>query len=194
MSDVPRRVALITGARSEIAGAVAETLARLGYTLALTGRDEAKLAALAARCQAVGVETLVLPADLGDRQTHEALVEQTVGGLGGLDVLVNTAGAFDWASAAAADLERWDELLDVNLRAAMRLTRLALPHLTRSDLRGVAGRALRLRHERGVRRLEARPGGVRRVGVRGRARRGRQGLRDPPGVRQRRGEPHDGGF
>ena len=49
---------------------------------------------------------------------------------------MNNAGIFDWASAEEADLSRWDELLDLNLRASMRLTRLALPHMLKND-RGV---------------------------------------------------------
>ena len=136
MADVRDRVALVTGASSEIGGAIAETLARMGCRLSLTGRDEGKLRQVAGRCQTSGESPLLISADLTEQSSLEEIVGQSVSALGGLDILVNNAGIFDWASAEEADFSRWDELLDLNLRASMRLTRLALPYMLKND-RGV---------------------------------------------------------
>ena len=131
--DSTRPVALVTGAGRGIGRAVALDLASAGHDLALVARTAVELEAVADDCRAEGATALPLPTDVTDRPALEGAVGTCVERLGGLDVVVACAGAFDWAPIPDADPAAWDHLVDLNLRSAMHLTWLAAPHLRRSD-------------------------------------------------------------
>jgi NADP-dependent 3-hydroxy acid dehydrogenase YdfG len=113
----PFRTALVVGASSAIGAAVARALAGEGYDCLLWGRDRARLAAVGPRWEAVDLRS---PAEIA-----EALDRLP----GRLSAVVYAAGLFDWSPADAGDPDVWDELLTVNLAAAMRVTRGVLPAL-----------------------------------------------------------------
>lgn len=127
--DITGQVALITGASRGIGEHCALALAREGCSLALTARDAARLERVAARCRQLGARTLCLPADAADDAALDGLVERCITGLGGLNLLVNNAGVWHEGLAQESELGHWDEMLSINLRSVMRLTRLALPHI-----------------------------------------------------------------
>ncbi len=113
---------MVVGASSEIGGAIAHRLEDLGWSLDVWGRDRA---ALAPRFPAAAVHEV----DLRDR----AAVEEALATCAPpLTTVVHAAGVFDWCDAEEADLDTWDEVFDVNLSSAARLSRLALPWLLRS--------------------------------------------------------------
>lgn len=127
--DISGQVALITGASRGIGRECALALAREGVDLALTARDEIKLNAVAEECEALGVRTCVMPADARDTAQLRHAAELCVERMGGLNILVNNAGVFHHGFAYDANPAQWDEMLDVNLRAVMHLTRYCLPHI-----------------------------------------------------------------
>lgn len=116
-------VALITGASSGIGAATADSLARTGARLVLTGRDSEQLKAVAARTGAASV----LPADLTEPDGPQRLVDAVIAAEGRVDVLVCNAGAgwsgpiTDMPSVKAA------ELVTLNLLAPINLARLLAP-------------------------------------------------------------------
>jgi len=123
MFDLTGRVALVTGATGGIGAAIAEALHRQGAAVALTGRREAELAALAER---LGERVLVAPADLADPAAPAALIERVEAGLGPLDILVNNAGfTRDMLALRMGDAD-WNAVLEVDLTAPFRLARAAL--------------------------------------------------------------------
>jgi NADP-dependent 3-hydroxy acid dehydrogenase YdfG len=124
------QVALITGASRGIGRAIATTLAREGCSLALSGRNEADLAETMQACRQFNARAVSLRADLRDSAACASLVEQCVSTFGQLNILVNNAGVFDWASVLDADLQAWDAIVDINVRASMHLTHHAVPHIT----------------------------------------------------------------
>jgi short-subunit dehydrogenase len=115
-------VALITGASSGIGAATAVALARAGARLILSGRDEARLQAVAARTGA-----LALPADLAEEDGPDQLIKAALAETGRIDVLVCNAGA-GWAGPIG-DLpsSKATELITVNLLAPIQLARLVAP-------------------------------------------------------------------
>ncbi len=118
------KVALVTGATGGIGAAIATALHAQGAKVAITGRREAELAALA---EALGNDrVLVAPADLADPAAPAALVEKVEGELGSLDILVNNAGfTRDMLALRMGDAD-WNAVLEVDLTAPFRLARAAL--------------------------------------------------------------------
>jgi 3-oxoacyl-[acyl-carrier protein] reductase len=124
MFDLTGKVALVTGATGGIGAAIATALHAQGASVAITGRREAELAALAAALG--GERVLVAPADLVDPAAPAALVEKVEGALGSLDILVNNAGfTRDMLALRMGDAD-WNAVLDVDLTAPFRLARSAL--------------------------------------------------------------------
>ena len=72
--------------------------------------------------------------DIADRAAVERFVAEAVDALGGIDVLVNNAGiAGPTTSVENLDPDEWDTVLAVNLTGPFNVTRLAIPHLKKSD-------------------------------------------------------------
>jgi len=114
-------VTLVTGATSGIGAATARALAGAGARLLVTGRDEARLAVVAAE---TGGTPIV--ADLA-APDGPAVVAAAAAAAGGVDVLVSNAGV-GWAGDfTRIPPERVTELVTVNLTAPVQLTRLLLP-------------------------------------------------------------------
>ncbi len=112
------RKALITGASRGIGADIARAYAAAGADLVLTARDGAALAAPAERLAAEHrVRTAVLSADLADPDVPDCLWDEASGLMEGLDVLVNNAGLSHPETVEALDTARFDETLQVNLRA-----------------------------------------------------------------------------
>lgn len=127
--ELAGRVALVTGASGGIGGAIARALHGCGAAVGLSGTRDDRLKALAAE---LGDRTAVLPCDLGDRDAVAALPGEVVAALGSLDVLVNNAGLHrDMLAMRMSDAE-WDEVLDIDLGAAFRLSRAAMRGMMRA--------------------------------------------------------------
>jgi NAD(P)-dependent dehydrogenase (short-subunit alcohol dehydrogenase family) len=121
---------LITGAGSGIGRAAAQLFAAEGGRVFLLGRRAVALEEVAAAIHMAGGVAVAHPADVRDDNAVRAAVGAAVAQLGGLDVLVNSAGhAPEWTPVHETPDETWDEVFDINLKGAFRMTRAALPHL-----------------------------------------------------------------
>jgi NAD(P)-dependent dehydrogenase (short-subunit alcohol dehydrogenase family) len=116
--------ALVTGGSSGIGLALARMLREEGYELTLVARQPEKLEAAAAE---LGAEAIA--ANLAVEDDCVRVVAAHAERWGGMDVLVNSAGLGIGGSFGDQDTKRFDLQLDVNLRAAMLVTREALPLL-----------------------------------------------------------------
>jgi NAD(P)-dependent dehydrogenase (short-subunit alcohol dehydrogenase family) len=120
------KTAIVTGATSGIGRAAAIALAGDGYWVLATGRDEQRGEEVQQRIGQLG-KGAFLRQDLGEESAPERIVEHAVSETGRLDVLVNNAGIHFLATIEETDPGRLDELMAVNLRVAMLLSRAAIP-------------------------------------------------------------------
>lgn len=122
-------VVIVTGASSGIGAATALRLGRAGMVVVLAGRRAEELADVARRIEAQGGSAVVAPTDVRDPADVAALIEQAVAVNGRIDGLVNNAGIGGSRSVLAEDAAV-DAMLDVNLRAPIRLMRAVVPIMT----------------------------------------------------------------
>ncbi|WP_336632892.1 MULTISPECIES: SDR family NAD(P)-dependent oxidoreductase [unclassified Microbacterium] len=132
MSALEGTVALITGASSGIGAATARALAAEGAAVALVARRADRLDAVLAGIAAAGGSGTAIVADITERSEADAAVARAVGELGRLDILVNNAGLMLVGPIEQAPIEEWDRMIDLNLTAALSMTKAALPHLLAS--------------------------------------------------------------
>ena len=123
------RSAIVTGASRGLGRAIATALATEGARLTVCARGPEALAATAAELRAAGASVLAVAADVTDPADAERLVREAAAAHGGIDVLVNNAGA---AVREGEVVERWRVSFEVNVIAALRLMELAKPHLAAS--------------------------------------------------------------
>jgi NAD(P)-dependent dehydrogenase (short-subunit alcohol dehydrogenase family) len=125
--DLDDKVAVVTGAAMGIGFAVAQGLAEAGAQVVLADRESEAGKQAAAEVGGLFVRTDVSEDD--DLRRMIATAERFGGG--GIDVLVNNAGGVERPVYPEAPAERWQRVLDVNLRAVMLATQLALEPLRR---------------------------------------------------------------
>lgn len=117
-----RRRAIVSGGSTGIGRAVVLQLTAAGVDVLATGRDRARLDALRAGVAGPGsVETVV--ADLGTAEGAAAVLDRAHTLLGGADIVVNNLGLSESRAFHAATDDDWHRALEVNLMAAVRLTR-----------------------------------------------------------------------
>ena len=127
MSDLNKGIALVTGASSGIDAIYADRLAKRGYDLILVARNGERLSAVATRIGAETrrkVETVV--ADLG-AQGDLGKVEAVLKSGRNISLLVNNAGVGGTAPLLSADVDKMQQMIDLNVTALMRLTYAAVP-------------------------------------------------------------------
>lgn len=128
-----QQVCLVTGATSGIGRAVAEELAARGADLVLVGRDREKGRSLVEHLLAKGARALFVAEDLTDLQAPERIVKASLDAYGRIDVLVNNAGMLINGTVLECTDEQWAQVLDLNVSAAMRLSRAVLPVMLKQD-------------------------------------------------------------
>lgn len=124
MFDLSGKTALVTGASGGIGEAIAAALHAQGATVALSGTRVEVLEAVASKLG--GERVHVTPANLSDPDSVAGLVGQAEEAMGQLDILVNNAGITRDGLFMRMKDEDWEQVLNVNLTSAMRLSRAAL--------------------------------------------------------------------
>jgi NADP-dependent 3-hydroxy acid dehydrogenase YdfG/Flp pilus assembly protein TadD len=124
-----RGTVFITGATSGIGRATAEVFAREGYRLILNGRRSDRLIQLQQQLEHdYGSEILLLPFDVSDQHAVASAVQALEDEWPEIDVLVNNAGkAKGLAPIHEGNYDHWNEMIDVNLKGLLYLTREVTP-------------------------------------------------------------------
>lgn len=124
------RSVLVTGAARRIGRVLALELARAGARVAITYRgSSADAQSTLAELQALGSLALAVRCDVGDEASVQAAVTEVQRAFGGVDLLVNNAGAFETAPLEELTLEQWDRMFAANTRGPFLVARCAYPLL-----------------------------------------------------------------
>jgi citronellol/citronellal dehydrogenase len=140
MTSLHGRTLFITGASRGIGLAIALAAARDGARIAIAAKTETPHPHLpgtiheaAEAIRAAGGEALPLVVDVRDEGSVARALETTVATFGGLDIVVNNASAIRLTDSRATEMKHFDLMMSVNARASFMVTKLAVPHLERSD-------------------------------------------------------------
>lgn len=123
MFNLEGKTALVTGATGGIGEMIARGLHAQGATVALSGRNEDKLAALASD---LGDRTAILKADLSVAEQADELVKSTIDALGSINILVANAGVTRDKLLMQMKDEDFQDIIRVNLESYFRLCRKAV--------------------------------------------------------------------
>lgn len=127
VSRLANKIALITGAGTGIGRACALLFAREGARLVLVARRPAPLTAVSSEIAGTGGEAVAVCCDVTRASEVARAVDAAVERFGRLDIVVNSAGALQVATAEQTSEEEWDRLIDVNLKGTFLVSRAALP-------------------------------------------------------------------
>ncbi|MBL8383373.1 MAG: SDR family oxidoreductase [Burkholderiales bacterium] len=127
--DLQGKVAIVTGGTQGIGRATAELLAREGAAVAIVARGLERLDDVSDAIRGAGGKVAAIAADVGQAADCERVVAETLAAFGRIDILVNNAG-----TSATGEFEKvtdatWQADFDLKLFAAIRLARLAIPHM-----------------------------------------------------------------
>ncbi|MCA8974998.1 MAG: SDR family oxidoreductase [Planctomycetes bacterium] len=120
---------LVTGGGTGIGAGIAERLVAAGHDVAVLGRRRGPLQRTVAALAGGRRRVVAVTGDVTDEGKIKAAVDRAAKALGGLDVLVNNAGAGGPNAGATAGPERWNEIVRTNLDGVFFTTRAALRHI-----------------------------------------------------------------
>ncbi|RKH16694.1 SDR family NAD(P)-dependent oxidoreductase [Corallococcus praedator] len=126
-----KKVIVITGASSGIGRTTALLLAKKGAHVVLAARREEPLEDLAAECEALGVQALVVPTDVSDAASVHHLAEEAVRAFGHFNGWVNNAGVYMLGSLEETPDEAFRQLMEVNFFGTVSGARAALGQFRR---------------------------------------------------------------
>ena len=129
MSEIQDRSIVVVGASGGLGAPLAALLATSGARLTLVGRDESRL-------RAVGVDGEVVAVDVRKSASAQAIVDAARRAYGGIDGIVNVAGAVAFGSVEDLSDEVLIDLFTLDTLAPIRLLRVALPSLRESAAAG----------------------------------------------------------
>jgi 3-oxoacyl-[acyl-carrier protein] reductase len=140
------KVAVVIGGAGGIGAAIALLFAQEGADVAVLDRNEQSAAAVADECQGSGGRATALAVDVTDGEAVRAAMDRVTAELGGIDILVNSAGILDETPLLQMTEETFDKVLAVDLKAVFLAARWAVPHMVK---RG-GGRIINIASQLGI--------------------------------------------
>jgi len=131
--DFSGKRVLITGGTSGMGEASALSFASAGARVVISGRNHDRARTIISNSKRLAGSVAFVGGDIGERRKCDLIVTEAVGILGGLDILVNSAGVIHHATAEETTDEQWLETMNVNVNGMFYICRAALPHLKSSQ-------------------------------------------------------------
>lgn len=129
MTELNKKVAVITGASSGIGKGIALKLSNEGATVVLVARDEKKLDQVSTELRKAGAKNYeIISADVTNREDIDRAVQQAVEEFGKVDILVNSAGQMKSSAITEGEVQAWDDMIDVNLKGTLYAINAVMPH------------------------------------------------------------------
>jgi 2-dehydro-3-deoxy-D-gluconate 5-dehydrogenase len=123
------KVAVVTGGNGGLGLAMALGLAGAGASVMVAARNADKTNQAVTQLEGLGVKAKGLSVDLSQEPDIYRMVDQTIETFGRVDILVNNAGMVVRKDPQELSTVEWDQVLDVNLRAAFLASKAVYPHM-----------------------------------------------------------------
>ncbi|SFW62702.1 MULTISPECIES: acetoacetyl-CoA reductase [Luteibacter] len=118
-----QRTALVTGGTGGIGTAIVRYLARQGHRVATNYRDDARAAAWREDMIRDGIDVVMVPGDVADPVSAEAMIRSVEELAGPIEILINNAGITRDTTFHKMDYQQWIEVVNTNLNACFNVTR-----------------------------------------------------------------------
>lgn len=130
--DFTGKRVLVTGGTSGIGEATALAFVGAGARVVISGRSQQRARQVITRGKNQPGSIAFVAGDIARREKCELVVTETLGILGGIDILVNSAGVIHHANAEETTDEQWLETMNVNVNGVFYMCRAAIPQLKES--------------------------------------------------------------
>lgn len=127
--DFSEQRVLITGGTSGMGEATARAFTEAGANVVISGRSQGKATAILDELSVAPGKVSFVAADVGQREQCDRLVAEAVKLLGGLDIVVNSAGVIYHATVEETTDQQWHDTMNVNVNGMFYICRAAIPHL-----------------------------------------------------------------
>jgi NAD(P)-dependent dehydrogenase (short-subunit alcohol dehydrogenase family) len=127
--ELKDKVAIVTGGTQGIGRATALRLAQEGARVVIAARGKERMDSVAAEIRAAGGAVAAVQADVSRIEDCRRVVAEALKAFGRIDILVNNAGTSSTGEFESVSDDLWQADLDLKLFAAIRLSRLAIPHM-----------------------------------------------------------------
>ena len=125
--------AIITGGSRGLGKATAIAFAKKGIDVAITGRNEKKLAETVSELKSLGVNATYEIFDVGNYKEVQIGVRNILARLGSVDILVNNAGIAAFGSLNDMEISQWEAIMQTNVMGMYYVTKEVLPYLMKKN-------------------------------------------------------------
>ncbi|MBJ6136452.1 NAD(P)-dependent oxidoreductase [Marinobacter litoralis] len=140
MRSLKDKTIIITGASRGIGREVARVCATEGANVVIAAKSdqphptlEGTIHSVAKEVQEAGGQSLAVKVDVRSEEDVDNLIAQTAETFGGIDAIINNAGAIALSGVESTPLKKLDLMMQINFRAVFLLSQKALPHLKKSE-------------------------------------------------------------
>jgi len=130
--DFSAKRLLITGGTSGMGEATAVAFVEAGAHVVISGRNQERADAIISRLAGASGSIFFIAGDISARESCEQIVSESASHLGGLDIVVNSAGVIFHATAEETTDDQWHNTMNVNVNGVFYICRAAIPHLRNS--------------------------------------------------------------
>ena len=123
------KTAIVTGAGRGIGRGIAQVFAQEGANVVAVSRTSNEVEAVASEIQEIGQQALAITADMTQLEDVERMTKTALAEFGQIDILVTAAGMNAGGSITETPVDRWDEIINVNLKGVYLCCHVVAPHM-----------------------------------------------------------------